>query len=314
MSALVDIVLPVFLVVGFGYLVRWRKMLTDGAIDGLMKFSQLVAIPCLLFLAISSLDLSAEFNLPLLASFYTGAISGFFAGLLGARFIFGRPWPDAVAFGFVTLFSNSLLLGLPITERAFGPDALAGNYAIISIHAPVCYAIGITAMEIARAQGSGVISTLRQIGRSMSRNMLVLAIAAGFVVNLTGLPIPTVAVEAISLVGRAALPTALFALGGVLYLYRPEGDMKIVAYLCLVSLGLHPAITWGLGTSFDLDQPAFRSAILTAASAPGINAYVFANIYGVGKRVAATTVLVGTAMSILSVWMWLAILGASSAG
>ncbi|WP_432448889.1 AEC family transporter [Aliiroseovarius marinus] len=309
MSALIDIVLPVFLVVGFGYLVRWREMLSDGAIDGMMRFAQSVAIPCLLFLAISSLDLGAEFNFPLLSSFYAGAFAGFLAGLLGARFLFGRPWTDAVAFGFVSLFSNSLLLGLPITERAFGPDALAGNYAIISIHAPFCYAIGITAMEIARAEGAGIRATLTQIFRSMSRNMLVIAIAAGFVVNLTGLPLPGVLVEALALVGRAALPTALFALGGVLYLYRPEGDLKIVLYLCVASLGLHPAITWALGQAQGLGEAPFRSAILTAASAPGINAYVFANLYGVGKRVAATTVLVGTALSILTVWIWLAALG-----
>lgn len=311
MNALIDIVLPVFLVVGFGYVVRWRNVLSDGAIDGLMKFAQSVAIPCLLFLAIARLDLKSDFNAPLLLSFYAGALAGFFAGLFGARYLFGRPWTDSVAIGFVSLFSNSLLLGLPITERAFGPDALAGNYAIIALHAPFCYGIGITAMEIARAQGNGALQTLRQIGRSMSRNILVMAIAAGFVVNLTGLTLPGVLIEALALVGRAALPTALFALGGVLYLYRPEGDLKIVAFLCLVSLIMHPAITWSLGSAFTLETDAFRSAILTAASAPGINAYVFANLYGVGKRVAATTVLVGTALSIFTVWGWLALLGAS---
>ncbi|MCK8462822.1 AEC family transporter [Aliiroseovarius sp. S1339] len=311
MSTLIDIVLPVFLVIGFGYLVRWRRMLDDDAIDGLMRFAQSVAIPCLLFLAIARLDLSAEFDGALLGSFYTGAITGFLAGLLGARLLFGRPWPDAVAFGFVSLFSNSLLLGLPITERAFGADALAGNYAIISIHAPICYAIGITAMEIARAQGAGPLDTIRQIVRAMASNMLVLAIAAGFVVNLLHVPMPGVLVEALSLVGRAALPTALFALGGVLYRYRPEGDLRIVSYLCVISLVVHPAITWGLGRAFNLEVDQFRSAIITAASAPGINAYIFANLYGVGKRVAATTVLVGTGLSILTVWAWLALLAAA---
>ncbi|WP_371168177.1 AEC family transporter [Aliiroseovarius sp. 2305UL8-7] len=310
MSTLVNIVLPVFLVIGLGYLVRWRKLLSDEAFDGLMKFAQSIAIPCLLFLAIARLDLSAEFDLSLLGSFYTGALAGFIAGLLGARLLFGRPWPDAVAFGFVSLFSNTLLLGLPITERAFGQNALAGNYAIISLHAPFCYAIGITAMEIARASGAGWKDTLRQIIRSMTRNMLVLAIAAGFVVNLLHVALPDVLVQALNLLGRAALPTALFALGGVLYLYRPEGDLRIVSYLCFVSLVMHPTITWVLGRSFGLDVDQFRSAVVTAACAPGINAYIFSNIYGVGKRVAATTVLVATGLSILTVWGWLALLGA----
>jgi predicted permease len=73
-----------------------------------------------------------------------------------------------------------------------------------------------------------------------------------------------------------------------------------------VSLVLHPGITYLLGTRvFDLDDAALRSAVLTAAMAPGVNAYVFANLYGVAKRVAASTVLIGTGLSIVSIWVWL---------
>jgi predicted permease len=104
------------------------------------------------------------------------------------------------------------------------------------------------------------------------------------------------------------LPTALFALGGVLVQYRPEGDLRIIAFICAVSLVMHPAIVWGLGMVTDLDQARFRSAVITAAMAPGVNAYVFANIYGVAKRVAASAVLLGTAVCMLTAWFWLAVL------
>ncbi len=59
---------------------------------------------------------------------------------------------------------------------------------------------------------------------------------------------------------------------------------------------------------FRLDDAGLRSAVLTAAMAPGVNAYVFANLYGVAKRVAASTVLIATALSIGTVWAWLQIL------
>ena len=153
MAALIDVILPVFIVLGFGYVAVWAKYFSDDGIDLLMKFTQGFAIPCLLFRAISELDLGQNFDLALLFPFYAGALGGFFAGLLGARFIFGRTWEDAVAIGFCGLFSNSVLLGLPITERAYGPDALDANYAIIAVHAPFCYLVGITAMEIARNRG-----------------------------------------------------------------------------------------------------------------------------------------------------------------
>ena len=106
----------------------------------------------------------------------------------------------------------------------------------------------------------------------------------------------------------AALPAALFGLGGVLVRYRPEGDMKIVALVAAASLILHPTITFTLGNLLSLSTGQLRSAVLSASMAPGVNTYVFANMYGVGKRVAATLVLVATGLSILSIWVWLAIL------
>jgi predicted permease len=230
---------------------------------------------------------------------------------LAGRWLFKRPVTDSIAFGFVGLFSNSLLLGVPITERAYGTAALEGNFAIISIHAPVFYAFGITCMELARSRGLGLTAyrLTRQVVRAILTQPLVIGILCGFAVNLSGLALPAIAWSAIDMVIAAALPAALFGLGGVLYRYRPEGDLRAIAVLSAVSLVLHPAITWGLGTLvFDLDDAALRSAILTAAMAPGVNAYVFANLYGVAKRVAASTVLMATALSIASIWVWLQVL------
>jgi hypothetical protein len=82
----------------------------------------------------------------------------------------------------------------------------------------------------------------------------------------------------------------------------------VIAMVCLISLVLHPAITWGMGRASGISTEAFRSAVLTASMAPGVNAYVFANMYGTAKRVAATSVLVATALSVATVWLWLTLL------
>ncbi len=308
MAALIDVILPVFLVIGFGYLAVWKGYFSDAGVDGLMKFTQGFAIPCLLFRAISTLDLDQNFDLALLGIFYVGALSGFIAGLLGARYIFGRDWEDSVAIGFCCLFSNSLLLGLPITERAYGVSALEANYAIIAIHSPFCYGVGITAMEIVRNRGSNAASLPGKVLKAMFSNALIVGISLGFIVNLGGIPVPGVLTDALDLMVRAALPAALFGLGGVLYRYRPEGDMRTILYVVAVSLVLHPAIVWGLAPWGALSVDATRSAMLTAAMAPGINAYVFANMYGKAKRVAASAVLMGTGLSIVTVWCWLYVL------
>ncbi|AUQ50787.1 putative membrane transport protein [Phaeobacter inhibens] len=308
-QSLIDVILPVFLVIGAGYLATRRGYFQASHVDGLMKFTQSFAIPCLLFRAIATLDLSASFDPRLLISFYTGAAICFSLGIIGARLIFKRDWEDCVAIGFCCLFSNSVLLGLPITERAYGADNLTGNYAIIAFHSPFCYGLGITVMEIVRNKGAGGFATVRSVFSAMFKNVLILGIALGFVVNLSGLWIPQAVDEALSLVIRAALPTALFALGGVLVQYRPEGDLRAIGFVCAISLMVHPALVWSMGSALKVQPDLFRSAVLNAAMAPGFNAYIFANMYGRAKRVAASSVLIATGSCILTVWLWLLILG-----
>ncbi len=308
MQTLLDVILPVFLVIGFGYVAVWRGLFPLSGIDGVMKFTQNFAIPCLLFQAIAHIDLSASFDPRLLLSFYAGAAICFAGGILGARYFFKRDWEDSVAIGFCCLFSNSVLLGLPITERAYGPAALAGNYAILSFHAPFCYGLGITTMEFVRNRGQSTVTLAKNVTRAMFNNALVIGILAGFAVNLSGLPIPGAFEDALSLVVRAALPAALFALGGVLFQYRPEGDMKAIAMVCAFALMVHPALVWTFGTALELPRDAFRSGVLTAAMAPGFNAYIFANMYGRARRVAASSVLIATGSSLFSVWLWLTLI------
>ncbi|WP_341234681.1 AEC family transporter [uncultured Sulfitobacter sp.] len=308
MQTLLDVILPVFLVIGFGYVSVWRGVFPTAGIDGIMRFAQSFAIPCLLFQSIATLDLSASFDPRLLISFYTGATLCFALGICGARLLFKRDWEDCVAIGFCCLFSNSVLLGLPITERAYGADALTGNIAIIAMHSPFCYGLGITVMEFVRNRGQSGVALARNVGNAMFHNPLVIGIIAGFIVNFSGIAIPQVVDDALSLVIRAALPTALFALGAVLFQYKPEGDLKAIVMVCAIALLIHPAIVWLMGSSFGLPQDLFRSGVLTAAMAPGFNAYIFANMYGRARRVAASSVLIATGASVLTAWMWLSIL------
>lgn len=311
MSQLLDVILPVFLIIGFGYAAARAHLFNDSAVDGVMRYAQSFALPVLLFKSIAALDLSQAYDPGLMLSFYVGAFASFAFAFFGARLIFQRPLTDSVAIGFAGFFSNTLLLGLPITERAYGTGALAGNYAIISIHAPLLYTCGILMMEAARSHGEmrDLKTLLLQTGKGVFSQPLVIGILCGFAVNLFGLPIPGFAAAAVEMMARSGLPAALFGLGGVLWRYRPEGDRGTIAMVVAASLLVHPAVAYGLARfGFHLDDASLRSVTITAAMAPGVNAYMFAHMYGVGKRVAASAVLIATACSIFTTWGWLHLL------
>jgi malonate transporter len=311
LNSLLDVILPVFLLIGLGYGLTHLKWITFEMTDTVMRFSQSIAIPVLLFGSIARLDLKQNFHLGLFASFYIGAFSCFILAYLGSFYLFKRPQTDAVAIGFACMFSNSLLLGLPITERAYGTSALAANYAIVSLHAPLLYAFGITVMELVRQRGKDLSSRAlaKQVARTILHQPLVFGLLLGFTLNFSTLPLPNFFWSAVDMLATAAIPAALFGLGGVLYQYRPEGDIKTILMAVVITLIIHPAITYTLGTKvFHLTTEQLRSAVLTAAMAPGVNAYLFSNMYGAARRVAASTVLLATVGTIFTAWGWLQIL------
>ncbi|MEJ5216610.1 AEC family transporter [Cognatishimia sp. D5M38] len=301
------IVAPVFLVVGAGYVAVWQGLFSDQAVDGLMVFSQKFAIPCLLFAAMAQLDLSTAFDPKVLFAYFASAIGCFCIGIAVARHIFSRPWPDSVAIGFAAMFANTVLLGLPVMERAYGVDALEANFTIVALNAATCYLIGISTMEFiqAKTRGRALVFT---VANAMFHNSIMIGIALGLLVNVSGLPIPLIFADALDLMIRAALPAALFGMGGVLFRYKPEGDLRTILFLCGLSLMVQPAMAFGLAHLGGLETAKLRSVVVTAAMAPGINAYLFADMYGVARRVIASSVLIGTTLTVITASVWLLVL------
>ena len=183
------------------------------------------------------------------------------------------------------MFNNN---GLPISERAWGADSMAPNFALVSVNAPLCYLIGITAMEALRADGRGLAETVRIVLTAMFRNSIMIGIGLGFIVNLGGIGLPEALIGAVDLLARASLPVALFALGGVLTRYslsRSIGEAGVVSALSLV---VQPALTLLFAWQLGLPEAITRSIVLMAAVAPGLIASLFASMYDRGLGAAAS--------------------------
>lgn len=305
---IIDIVAPVFLVVGAGYLSVKSGLFTAESIDYLMKFAIQIAIPCLLFRATSTIDLVSAFDWRMLLAYYGAACASFVVAFIVVKHYFNRRSGEAVGIAFAALFSNLVLLGLPISERAWGADNLAPGFALVSVNAPICYLIGISAMELLRADGRGAADTLQVVLKAMFRNSMMIGIGLGFIVNLSGLALAESMIGALDLLARASLPVALFALGGVLTRFALSKSLGEASLISALSLIVQPAITLLLGQLLQLPDSVTRSIVLMSAVAPGLNAYLFASMYNRGLDAAASTVLLSTVLSVFSVSAWLVFL------
>jgi len=306
-AAIFDIIAPVFLLIAIGAGAVKLGWFSDAAVDGLMGFALKFAAPSLLFLSVARLDLGQAFRWPLMASFFLAASLSFFGAMILARVIFKRRPGEAVSTAFGALFSNALLLGLPIAERAYGTEALATNIALLSVHAPFCYLLGISAMEASRRDKQSVFHSLRMIVLAMFRNPLMIGIGLGFVANLGSITLPGPVLSTVDMLARTTLPVALFAIGGVLTRYSLAASLAESSMVASFKLLLHPALVYLLATQvFMLETQVMRNAVLMAAMAPGVNVFVFATMYGRSKGVAASTILLATMASVFTAagWIW----------
>ena len=297
-QTIATIIIPVFIIIALGYSATLFKFLEISEIQILTKFAQNIALPCLLFINLYKLDLNSVFSLNLLLTFYLSASISFVIGILIGYYLFLKNLPNSIPIGFCCLFSNSLLLGLPITELALGTEALESNFIIVAFHAPFCYLIGISAMEISINGNKNLLIACKKILKSI----------LGFLFNVSHIPIPYFLTDALNLLAKAGIPIALFALGGILTQYKEKliNSLPQSIMIACISLFIQPLLTVYFGKNiFTISEEELKSAVITAAMAPGVNAFIFSNMYKRSIEIAASSVILCTAISIFSSAFWI---------
>ncbi|MEO6015121.1 MAG: AEC family transporter [Devosia sp.] len=310
MLQILNVVIPVFAIIALGYLaVRMRLYPADG-VKGLVAFVNNFATPCLLFQAMLTSDFGSTFNFAIIVPFYVGSLTSLTLGsIIAIKWFKARPG-EGVSSGFSAMFTNTVLIGIPIVQRAYGSDALPTVFSIIAFHAPMLITIGMLVMELVRRDGAPLHKSLAVASLRIIQNPLLWGVALGLIGNRLGIRLPEPGTAFFTMMSAAVLPAALFGLGGALNEYRVSESWLQASVMSLFKLIIHPTIAYVLMVPI-LHVPIdiARYGILLAAMPTGINAYVFATYYDRAINVATNTVLISTIGSVLTVTTWLYILG-----
>lgn len=310
MFAIFNVVLPVFAIIGVGYLaVRFRLYPAEG-VRGLIALVNNFLTPCLLFQSMMRADFGTAFNWYVILPFYAGALASFVVGtIIAIRFFKNRPG-EGVSSGFAAMFTNTVLIGIPILQRAYGDPALQVAFSIIALHASVLITIGMIVMELVRRDGAPLHQALGTAAVRIVSNPLLWGIVFGVAANLLRIELAEPVDAFFSLMSGAVVPVALFGLGGALNEYRVADNWPQALAMSVLKLGLQPAIAWLLMVPIlKVDPEQARYGIILAGMPAGINVYVFASYYNRGVNVATNTILISTLLSVLTVTGWLFVVG-----
>ena len=309
MLSTVNVVLPVFGILALGYLaVRFRLYPAEG-VRGLVAFVNNFATPCLLFQAMWTSDFGATFNLSIIVPFFIGSVFSFITGIFLAIRVFHEKPGAGVASGFAAMFTNTVLIGIPLLQRAYGADSLPIVFSIIAFHAPLLITGGMLVMELMRRDGAPLHRALGAAAVRVAQNPLLWGVGLGLLGNFSGLQMPEPGMAFFTMMSAAVLPAALFGLGGALNEYRLSENWPQALAMSTLKLVVHPAIAWVLMVPvLKVDPEIARYGVLLAAMPAGINVYVFATYYNRGVNVATNTILITTVGSMLTISGWLYLL------
>ncbi|MBV2185378.1 MAG: AEC family transporter [Rhizobium sp.] len=309
MYAIAQDVFPIFILILFGWTLVKTGILNADIGDGLGEFVFKVAVPVLLFRTISQADFHGASPFRLWVAYFSGVAITWTVGHLLATRLFGRDTRVGVLAGVSSAFANNIFIGLPLVERTVGSDGIVAVSILIAVHLPLMMVIGTVLMERAEhkvdgGEKRGLVNVLRQVGTNLMRNPLVIGLAAGLVLHVSGLALPVVLASVVDQITAMAAPAALISLGMTLNKYGIHGNIGIATVISTLKLLLMPASVWLACRVLGLSADWTAALVLTSSVPTGINAWLIANRFGVGHGLAASVISLSTAVGVMSVTLW----------
>ena len=305
LQVILDTALPFFAVILSGWLaLRWRLVDEDG-VRGLNGFVFWIALPALLVSKVAEAPLERVFDGPYLLAYYVPALAIYalvFGVGVGVQHL-DRGHAALRALGAV--WGNTGFMGIPLLLSAFGPEWVIPVVVALFLDMTISQPLTVAILESRRGRG---VAALRQTAVNLARNPLVIAVLVGLLMAILGLGMPKPVDSFLHIVGAAASPCALFALGGALVGVPISHGKRDLAWLSLLKLVGHPALVWIVGTTLvPLDPKLLHAAVITAALPTATTVFVLAQRYDVFVLRSSTLVLVTHAASVVTLSVLLAL-------
>lgn len=302
MSAFIQSLLlsaPLFVLVLVGYLLgawpRWPQPWTQWASTLVLN----VALPAMLFHLLSDFAALPPADARLLLAFFGGCLFVFGIGrLVGAR-VFKLEGASQSVFAMGGVFSNNVLLGLPVARITLGAAAVPSVALVVVFNAFTLWTLISVSVEWSRT-GSLTLSGLGKTARGVLATPLVASILAGTLFGLTGLTLPQSVASILRGVGSLAGPGALLVLGMGLAQYGVRGLWRESLTICALKLVLLPLSVWGIAALLHLPAIETSAIVLLASMAVGANVYLMAAQYRTMQGAVAASLVLSTGLSALT--------------
>ena len=291
---------PIYLTIALGYWATRQGLFVKADMQVFGKFTINLALPALLFNALSQRSVAEILNTSYLLAYALGSLVVMGLGLLWARQVKGHSLSYSSMMAMGMSCPNSGFVGYPIILLSFGPVAgvaLALNMVVENL---VLLPLLLAVADSQDKPGQWL-SVLVRTFKNLLKNPMIIGIVAGFAFSLSGLSMPTPLGRTIHLFAQSSAVLSLFVIGGSLVGLKAQGLQGTVMPIALGKLLLHPLAMWGVLVWWvPIEDPALRAAALLTGAMPMLGIFtILSQRHGHGTESAAA-LLVTTVLSFFS--------------
>ena len=278
MAVVFSALLPVFLLIVLGFILRRSLMRLDTQWHGLERLTYYVLFPTLLIQTLVNADLS---SVPVAGVGGALMLSALVMSVLclALRPLFTRLSIDGPAF--TSIFQGATrwqtYVALAVSSNLFGQTGLAlASVAMVAI-IPL---VNVLSVWVLAQYASPEKKSVRVIVMTVVQNPLIWACAIGIAVNVAHVPLPKIWHDVADALGRSSLGIGLLVTGAGLQLqglFRPSLAASIAVFLKLV---LMPVLAVALALWFGISGSSIVIVAVCAAVPTSSSAYVMARQMG----------------------------------
>lgn len=291
--------LPFFAIIALGYTAGRTKFFSEEATAYLTKFVFYFALSAMIFRFAANLSLTEVWDTRLIAAYLWGTAFVYGIATLVA-FVRKLDVPTAAIEAQCAVIGNIGFLGIPMLTLLMGEAAIGPIMMMLAVDLIVFSSLIVILITGSR-DGRVSLGMVKMVGIGLLKNPMIVAMSLGLLVSGFSVPVPVPVNEFLAILGGAATPGALFAIGASLASKSAE-RIEVAGWLTFCKLVLHPAfIAFAALYLFSVEPYAAGVMIAAAALPVAGNVYMLAQHYGVAPQRVSAAILVSTAISIVTV-------------
>lgn len=287
---------PLFVLILAGFVIARRGRWPAGVSEGLTKVVFNLALPAMLFFTLSDFSRLPPVDARLLIAFFGGILVVFVLARLLGRLMFRLDGVTGSIFALGSIFSNNAMLGLPLARATLGEGAIPSVALVLAFNSLTLWTLVMVSIEWAQ-HGELSVRGFAKTARGVLTNPLIVAILAGALFGLTGLTLPHLVSEPVSMLAQAATPLSLLVLGMGLAEFRVREGLGQSLMVCCLKLLVLPLVVWGIARLLHLPLMETQVIVLLSSMAMGVNVYLMSRQFRAFEGPTAAAMVLSTVFS-----------------